>query len=115
MAGMVGEGFMRSRPTLVALLGLALPLEVFMLIDARYEWRRYENPFVVRRLLPPPQGAPPPGARRDRTTQIRVDWRRSLPLNIDVNLVYRFINRDSSDDLFKYHRHIVEILATYRY
>jgi tetratricopeptide (TPR) repeat protein len=89
----------------VVTLSLALPSEVVMGLDGRYEWRSFDNPSVVD----------PAGSRSDRIGTFRTTLQRVLWGNISGEIAYTYTNRDSNLDVFAYDRHEFGVIATYQY
>ena len=90
----------------VLTLSTALPAGFSLTVDARFEWRRYEE----RSLL-----GTESDKRRDRIANVTVGLERSLLKNVDLELIYGYTDDDSNVDFFTYDRHQVSLLATYLY
>jgi tetratricopeptide (TPR) repeat protein len=88
-------------------LGVALPLGVLALIDARNEWRDYQHPSGQ-------------SDRHDRITEVGAGLSKAFGRHVSLDLLYRFADRGSdSTDLSipspEYERHIFETVARVRF
>ena len=101
-----GNQFVSEGHQPLVTLALALPWEIQSIVDARVEWRDYEKPSLYQ---------PSAGPRRDRISILRAALERPLGEYVDLELSYRYTDRDSNVDFFVYDRHEIGFTASYRY
>ena len=96
----------------VAAVGIALPRETFLTLDASYEWRDFDSASVIP--------VPPTGEERfDWITEVGANLRIPILMHewgqLFCDVRYRFTNRSSNVAFYRYDRHLTDFVLTYSY
>jgi len=90
----------------VATVGISLPRDLYLTVDASYEWRDFDSASIVD-----PSGK----ARFDWITQVGAALRVPVYGNLYGDVRYRFTNRSSNVAFYRYDRHFTDFVLTYLY
>ena len=90
----------------VLTLSAPLPGDFWARLEGRLEWWHYANANDIE---------PAAGRRRDRIASISLGLEKELLEHLNLGLVYVYTDDHSNVDFFEYHRHQVNLLATYLY